>query len=90
MSISSGPLRDRAHERLSTADAAITRMYRCLLTCAKQAIQGMVPFGLNIDTSRINGAHGTLATGVSWRTFVPNHVVVNAASRSEELGQRSA
>jgi phthalate 4,5-dioxygenase len=90
VSISSGPLRDRSRERLSTADAAITRMYRCLLTCAKQAAQGQAPLGLNVDRSRINGAHGTLAAGVSWKSLVPNHVVVNAPPQPDELEQRSA
>jgi hypothetical protein len=65
-------------------------MYRCLLTCAKQAADGQAPLGLDADTARINGAHGALASGISWRSLVPNHVIVNAPSRSEELQQRSA
>jgi phenylpropionate dioxygenase-like ring-hydroxylating dioxygenase large terminal subunit len=84
VSISSGPLRDRSREKLSPADAAITRMYRCLLTCAKQGTQGDVPLGLAADKARINGAHGALAPGVNWRTLVPNHRVVGAASRAED------
>ena len=61
VSISSGPIRDRSQERLSTADGAISRLYRSLLTCAKQAAEGREPLGLNGDTTQIIGAHGTLA-----------------------------
>lgn len=77
VSIASGALRDRSKERLGTADSAISRAYRCLLTCAKQAADGQVPLGLHADTARIVGNHGTLLPGVDWRTLVPNHVAVN-------------
>ena len=84
VSIASGPLRDRSQERLATADGAISRMYRSLLTCARQGAAGQEPLGLHADTAHIIGAHGTLAPGVDWRTLVPNHRVVKAGSRSDE------
>jgi phenylpropionate dioxygenase-like ring-hydroxylating dioxygenase large terminal subunit len=90
VSIASGPLRDRSRERLATADGAITRLYRALLACARQAASNQTPLGLTANTARIVGAHGTLAPGVDWRSLVPDHVVVNAARRPDEVQQRSA
>ncbi len=76
VSMSGGSIRDRSKEILSTADVALPKLYRALLTCARQASSGQDPLGLHADTTRIVGASGKLAPGTHWRTLVPNHRVV--------------
>jgi phthalate 4,5-dioxygenase len=73
VSISSGPIRDRSKEILSTADLAISRLYRSLLDCARRSLAGGEPIGVNADTSSIAGANGKLRDGENWRALVPGH-----------------
>jgi phthalate 4,5-dioxygenase len=76
VSMSAGPIRDRSKELLSTADVALPRLYRALLTCARQASAGQDPLALHADTAHIVGASGPLAPGAHWRTLVPTHRVL--------------
>ena len=46
VSMSAGPIRDRSRETLSVADVALPKLYRALMTCAKQAAEGRDPLGL--------------------------------------------
>ncbi len=75
VSMSGGAIRDRSREILSVADVALPKLYRTLLTCARQASAGQDPIGLNADTAQIVGTSGVLAGGVHWRTLVPMHKV---------------
>lgn len=75
VSMSAGPIRDRSKEILSVADVALPRLYRALLTCARQASAGQDPIGLHADTAHIAGASGVLADGAHWRSLVPRHKV---------------
>jgi phthalate 4,5-dioxygenase oxygenase subunit len=75
VSMSAGPIRDRSKEILSVADVALPRLYRTLLSCARQASAGQDPIGLRADTTHIVGASGVLAAGAHWRSLVPMHKV---------------
>ncbi len=76
VSMSGGTIRDRSKETLSVADVALPKLYRALLTCARQAGAGQDPLGLHADTARIVGASGKLAPGIHWRSLVPQHRVL--------------
>ncbi len=78
VSMSAGPIRDRSREILSVADVALPKLYRALLTCARQASAGQEPLGLNADTEHIVGIAGMLPPGAHWRTLAPQHKVVAA------------
>lgn len=73
VAISSGPIRDRRHQIISSADIAIAHLYACLLKSAKQARDGMIPFGTGISVAKLRGVPATLEPGVNWRTLVPDH-----------------
>ena len=70
-SVSAGPLRDRSHEMLSSADIGITRLYRTLLACADAVEQGRPPLGIErgVDWSQVQGLHGVL-TSEDWRDLI--------------------
>src|SRR5207249_3438432 len=71
--MSAGPIRDRSKEILSVADVALPKLYRALMTCAKQAAEGRDPLGLHADTTNIVGVSGKLAAGAHWRTLASQH-----------------
>ena len=76
VSVSSGAIRDRSRERLSTADTAIQRLYRTLLGLAKGVETGETPLGLaaDVEDTTICGANGILATHQHWRSLTPGHL----------------
>jgi phthalate 4,5-dioxygenase len=76
VSMSAGPIRDRSKETLSVADVALPKLYRALLTCARQASTHQDPLGLGAKIEHIVGISGDLAPGEHWRTLVPHHKVV--------------
>ena len=78
VSMSAGPIRDRSKETLSVADVALPKLYRALLTCARQASTHQDPLGLGADTEHIVGLSGAVTPGAHWRTLVPRHKVVAA------------
>ena len=78
--MSGGAIRDRSKEILCVADVALPRLYRALMTCAKQAAEGHDPLGLHADTTSIVGVSGKVAPGVHWRTLASQHKVVETAS----------
>lgn len=73
--VSSGPIRDRSGERLSSADIGIQRLYRTLLTIAKQVDEGREPTGLgsSVDYGGIVGTSGVVDAGEPWQSLVPGH-----------------
>ncbi|ATE64139.1 Rieske 2Fe-2S domain-containing protein [Rhizorhabdus dicambivorans] len=71
MSVSSGPLRDRRHENLSTADRAIGHLYRTLLRCASAVEEGREPLGWNQPVGQIRGTNAQLEESADWRELVP-------------------
>lgn len=79
-SISSGALRDRSFEMLSSADMAITRLYRTLLACVKSLRDGGDPVALHADTTSIVGVSGEISPQQDWRTLVPQHKIVSTAA----------
>jgi len=80
VSMSGGPIRDRSKEILCVADVALPKLYRALMTCAKQASEGQDPLGLHADTANIVGVSGKIAPGVHWRTLASQHKVIETAS----------
>ncbi|MBV8189758.1 MAG: (2Fe-2S)-binding protein, partial [Alphaproteobacteria bacterium] len=80
VSMSAGPIRDRSKEILSVADVALPRLYRALMTCAKQAAEGRDPLGLHADTTNIVGVSGKLEPGAHWRTLAAQHKVIATAA----------
>ena len=79
-SISSGGLRDRSTELLSSADMAISRLYRTLLACVKAQAEGGLPTGLHADTTAIIGVSGEIDAGQNWRVLVPQHQVISSTA----------
>ena len=84
VSVSAGPLRDRSHETLSSADVAVNRLYRVLLRCARQVQRGDAPVGLDakVDLSAVIGAHGAVSAQQPWQQLVPNHVSTSAQAHA--------
>jgi len=82
-SISSGGIRDRSQELLSTADVAISRLYRTLLGCAKAAREGREIPGLRADVGRVVGVSAPIDPDQDWRTLVPQHKIVSGARAAE-------
>jgi phthalate 4,5-dioxygenase len=73
-SVSAGPIRDRSRESLAISDAAVNRLFRVLIKCAKAAERGEDPVGVQEDVTHVRGAIGRLQPGVHWRALVPAHV----------------
>lgn len=72
-SISSGALRDRSREMLSTADIAIHRLYRSLLQCVRNLHEtGRLPV-LDADTAQIVGVSAEIEREQPWQSLVPQH-----------------
>ena len=82
-SISSGALRDRSQEMLSTADIAISRLYRSLLACARGASEGLTIPALEVDVGRVVGISGEIAPDQDWRSLVPHHKIVSGSARQQ-------
>jgi nitrite reductase/ring-hydroxylating ferredoxin subunit len=86
-SVSSGALRDRSQEMLSTADIAIARLYRSLLACARAARDGQEIPALQADACKAVGTSGEIGPDEDWRTLVPHHKIVpgkaSQAARAE-------
>jgi phthalate 4,5-dioxygenase oxygenase subunit len=76
-SISSGRMRDRSQEMLSTADIAISRLYRTLIACARAARDGKEIPGLKAEVGKVVGVSAPIDPGQDWRTLVPQHKVLS-------------
>jgi phthalate 4,5-dioxygenase oxygenase subunit len=80
-SVSSGAIRDRSQEMLSTADIAISRLYRSLLACAKGARDGQQMPALHAEVGKVVGTSGEIGPEDDWRTLVPHHKIVSGGAR---------
>lgn len=77
-SVSSGTIRDRSHEMLSTADLAISRLQRTLLTCARATRDQKDIPALQADVGRAVGVSGEINVNEDWRQLVPHHQIVSS------------
>jgi len=75
-SVSSGTIRDRSKEMLSTADIAISKLYRTLLACAKAAREEQPIPGLQAEVGRVVGTSGEIGLDEDWRGLVPHHKII--------------
>jgi phenylpropionate dioxygenase-like ring-hydroxylating dioxygenase large terminal subunit len=75
--VSSGAIRDRSQEMLSTADIAISRLYRSLLAVAKASREGQPIAALEADVGRVVGTSAEIGPEQDWRTLVPQHKIVS-------------
>jgi phenylpropionate dioxygenase-like ring-hydroxylating dioxygenase large terminal subunit len=73
VAVSGGGIRDRCQEHLSTADAAIARMYRVLLKSARQVREGGKPVAYGQSVAHLRGRRVTLPQDADWRSLVPDH-----------------
>jgi phenylpropionate dioxygenase-like ring-hydroxylating dioxygenase large terminal subunit len=79
--VTSGGIRDRSRERLSTADAAIGMTYRVLLRSVRNVMSGGQPVGAGLSVAHVRGDHATREPGTNWRTLVQQpQATVRAAS----------
>jgi len=81
-SVSSGAIRDRSQEMLSTADIAISRLYRSLLACAKAQRDGQPIAALQVDVGRVVGTSAEIGPDEDWRSLVPHHHIVSGGARA--------
>jgi phthalate 4,5-dioxygenase oxygenase subunit len=79
-SVSAGPVRDRSREALALSDAAVNRLYRVLIKCAKAEERGQDPIGVYEDVSQVRGTIGRLQKGGNWRSLVPAHLSRSSTS----------
>jgi hypothetical protein len=78
-SISSGPIRDRSQEMLTSADLAISRLHRTLLACARaERDQQDIP-ALHADAGGAVGRSGEIGPHEDWRQLVPHHRIISSA-----------
>lgn len=73
VTVSAGSLRDRTKEMLSSADAAVNRLYRVLLNCVRKAQDGGEPVNLTTNVANIAGFQRRLPDGKAWRSLLPHH-----------------
>ncbi|CAG2157526.1 Phthalate 4,5-dioxygenase oxygenase subunit [Cupriavidus yeoncheonensis] len=76
-SISSGTIRDRSRELLSTADIAISRLQRTLLACARAARDHKEIPALRAEAGRAIGVSAEIGADEDWRQLVPHHRIVS-------------
>ena len=77
-SVSSGAIRDRSQELLSTADIAISRLQRCLLTYARAARDQQQIAALHANAGSAIGVSAEIGPDEDWRTLVPHHRIVSS------------
>lgn len=71
--VSTGGIRDRRSEHLSTADMAIANMYRVLLKSARSVETGGKPVGYGVPVGDLRGRRVSLPLDADWRSLVPQH-----------------
>ncbi|NPT54914.1 Rieske 2Fe-2S domain-containing protein [Paraburkholderia elongata] len=86
-SVSSGAIRDRSQEMLSTADLAISRLQRCLLAYARAARDQQEIAALRADAGSAIGVSGEIGIDEDWRTLVPHHRIVSTHAARAERSQ---
>ncbi len=78
VSVSSGPIRDRSNERLSTADAPIAHLYRVLLASVRAVQDGKEPVYLGQPVAHLAGLNASVSPETDWRSLVPQHRTLRA------------
>ncbi|WP_219214201.1 Rieske 2Fe-2S domain-containing protein [Variovorax boronicumulans] len=76
--VSAGGLRDRSQEMLSTADVAISRLYRSLLACARGIREGHAIPALGLEVGHVVGISAEIGAAQDWRSLVPQHKIVSS------------
>jgi phthalate 4,5-dioxygenase oxygenase subunit len=71
--VSGGGIRPRDKEVLSTADMAISQLYRSLLKSARRVQSGGIATGVGVSLASLSGTHASLELGEDWRRLVPGH-----------------
>jgi phthalate 4,5-dioxygenase len=71
VTVSAGVLRDRSKEMLSSADAAVNRLYRTLLSRVRTVQAGGAPAGLTMNVAHVAGFQRRLPPGATWRSLLP-------------------
>jgi phthalate 4,5-dioxygenase oxygenase subunit len=82
-SVSSGAIRDRSQELLSTADLAISRLQRCLLGYARAARDQQEITPLRANAGSAIGVSAEIGLEDDWRQLVPHHRIVSAIPRAK-------
>ncbi|WP_234824999.1 (2Fe-2S)-binding protein [Cupriavidus necator] len=78
-SISSGKIRDRSQEMLCSADVAISRLHRSLLTAARAARDQQEIPALSSELGRAIGVSGEIGPDEDWRSLVPHHRITSSS-----------
>jgi phthalate 4,5-dioxygenase len=68
--VSAGPLRSRARELLTPADAAVASLYRLFIRSARAAAEGGVPVGAGVSVADVRGMHDSLPLGADWHSLL--------------------
>ncbi len=84
-SVSSGRMRDRSFEMLSTADIAISRLYRSLLACARGVRDSQPIPALEADVGHVVGTSGEIGPDQDWRSLVPHHKIVSGPAARQQV-----
>lgn len=66
-------IRDRTNEHLSTADLAISMIYRVLLRSARNVLAGKDPVGAGLSVGHVRAVNASLPLDSDWRDLVPQH-----------------
>ncbi len=86
-SISSGKIRDRSQEMLCSADLAISRLHRCLLTAARAARDQQDIPSLRAQLGSAIGVSGEIGPDEDWRGLVPHHQITSLSRPRASQGQ---
>jgi nitrite reductase/ring-hydroxylating ferredoxin subunit len=71
VTVSAGPLRDRSKEMLSSADVAVNRLYRTLLSRVRAVQSGGAPAGLSTNVANVTAFQRRMPPGATWRSLLP-------------------
>ena len=82
-SVSGGAIRDRSQEMLSTADIAISRLYRVLLASARATRDGQEVPTVHVDVSAVVGISSEIGNNEDWRSLVPQHRIVSSIATKQ-------
>jgi phthalate 4,5-dioxygenase oxygenase subunit len=78
---SQGPIYDRTREHLIASDLAVVRFRRRVLESAARVERGEDPVGVDADFGRVTAIDAPIpAGGRHWRSLVPTHQVIGAAT----------
>jgi phthalate 4,5-dioxygenase oxygenase subunit len=73
VTLSAGALRDRSREMLSSADVAVNRLYRALISRVRNVESGTSPAGTSTNVVGVVAFQRRLPPGQSWRSLLPKN-----------------